>query len=275
MSEQHFDVIGKDYDIKNIGKVTGEEKYSCDINIPGQLYAVVLRSPYAHAEIKQIDYSEAEKMGVVCIGPQDVPGVIYNERIVSVPDKNYRDRTVLPKDKVRHVGEAVAACAAETEEKAFAALKRIKVLWGEKWRPLVSLDDAMSPDAPAIYDHVYLGEERVEIKNNLACERNIDVGDIEKGFKQADIIADETFEVQRGYHMQLETKSAVCQPEANGGITLWTTTQGIHNVRILLGQIFSIPLSRINVKHIIDWFNLASYSLGYSINQFSIYHLSF
>ncbi|MBA7531132.1 putative xanthine dehydrogenase molybdenum-binding subunit XdhA [subsurface metagenome] len=250
MSEQHFDVIGKDYDIKNIGKVTGEEKYSCDINIPGQLYAVVLRSPYAHAEIKQIDYSEAEKMGVVCIGPQDVPGVIYNERIVSVPDKNYRDRTVLPKDKVRHVGEAVAACAAETEEKAFAALKRIKVLWGEKWRPLVSLDDAMSPDAPAIYDHVYLGEERVEIKNNLACERNIDVGDIEKGFKQADIIADETFEVQRGYHMQLETKSAVCQPEANGGITLWTTTQGIHNVRILLGQIFSIPLSRINVKRI-------------------------
>lgn len=246
--EHKFDILGKDFDIKNIGKVTGEEKYSCDINIPGQLYAVVLRSPYAHAEIKGVDYSEAEKMGAICIGPQDVPDVVYNERIVSIPAKTFRDRTVLPKDKVRHVGEAIAACAAETEEKAFEALKKIKVLWGEKWEPIVTLDDAMSPDAPALYDHVYLGDDRVDIVNNLACDRNIDVGDIEEGFKEADIIADETFDVQRVYHMQMETKSAVCQPEADGGITLWTTTQGIHNVRILLGQIFSIPLSRINVK---------------------------
>ncbi len=246
--EHKFDILGKDFDIKNIGKVTGEEKYSCDINIPGQLYAVVLRSPYAHAEIKGVDYSEAEKMGAICIGPQDVPDVVYNERIVSIPAKTFRDRTVLPKDKVRHVGEAIAACAAETEEKAFEALKKIKVLWGDKWEPIVTLDDAMSPDAPALYDHVYLGDDRVDIVNNLACDRNIDVGDIEEGFKEADIIADETFDVQRVYHMQMETKSAVCQPEADGGITLWTTTQGIHNVRILLGQIFSIPLSRINVK---------------------------
>lgn len=246
--EHKFDVLGKDFDIKNIGKVTGEEKYSCDINIPGQLHAVILRSPYAHAEIKGVDYSEAEKMGAVCIGPQDVPDVLYNERIVSIPAKTYRDRTVLPKDRVRHVGEAIAACAAETEEKAFEALKKIKVTWGEKWEPVVTLDDAMSPDAPAIYDQVYLGDDKVKINNNLACDRDIDVGDIEEGFKEADIIADETFDVQRVYHMQMETKSAVCQPEADGGITLWTTTQGIHNVRILLGQIFSIPLSRINVK---------------------------
>ncbi|MDD3656977.1 MAG: molybdopterin-dependent oxidoreductase [Atribacterota bacterium] len=246
--EHKFDILGKDYDIKNIGKVTGEEKYSCDINIPGQLYAVVLRSPYAHAEIKEVDYSEAEQMGAICIGPQDVPEVLYNERIVSIPAKTYRDRTVLPKDKVRHVGEAIAACAAETEEKAFAALKKIKVVWGEKWEPLVTLDDAMAPAAPAIYEQVYLGDDKVKITGNLACERNIEVGDIEEGLRQADIIAEETFEVQRVYHMQLETKSAVCQPEANGGFTLWTTTQGIHNVRILLGQIFSIPLSRINVK---------------------------
>jgi xanthine dehydrogenase molybdenum-binding subunit len=163
--EHKFDILGRDFDIKNIGKVTGEEKYSCDINIPGQLHAVILRSPYAHAEIKGVDYSEAEKMGAICIGPQDVPDVLYNERIVSIPAKTYRDRTVLPKDKVRHVGEAIAACAAETEEKAFEALKKIKVIWGEKWEPVVTLDDAMSPDAPAIYDQVYLGDDKVEISN--------------------------------------------------------------------------------------------------------------
>ena len=248
MTEAKYDAIGKRYDIKNIGKVTGGEIYSCDVHIPGELYAAVLRSPYAHAEIKKIDYTEAEKMGVVCIGPDDVPDILYNERIVSIPDKTFRDRTVLPKDKVRHVGEAIAACAAETEEKAFAALKKIRVEWGKKWEPLVSLDDAMDPDAPAIYDYVFLGEEKIKVENNLACERNIEVGDVEEGFSDADIVVDETFSVQRVYHMQMETKSAVCKPEPNGGFTLWTTTQGIHNVRILLGQIFGLPLSRINVK---------------------------
>jgi len=152
LEKEQFDVVGKRYDIKNIGKVTGEEVYSCDVN---------------------------------------------NERIVSIPDKTYRDRTVLPKDKVRHVGESIAACAAETEEEAFAALKKIKVEWGKKWEPVVTLDGAMDSKAPAIYDHVYLGEEKVDIKNNLACERNIVVGDVEEGFKEADIIVDETFNIKK------------------------------------------------------------------------------
>ena len=64
LPEKHFDVLGKRYDIKNIGKVTGKEIYSSDVNIPGQLYAVVLRSPFPHAEIKKVDYTEAEKMGM-------------------------------------------------------------------------------------------------------------------------------------------------------------------------------------------------------------------
>ena len=258
LEKEQFDVIGKRFDIKNIGKVNGEEVYSCDVNIPGQLYAVVLRSPYPHAEIKKIDYTEAEKMGAICIGPDDVPDTLYNERIVSIPDKTYRDRTVLPKDKVRHVGEAIAACAAETEEKAFAALKKIKVEWGKKWEPVVTLDDAMDSKAPAIYDQVYLGEKKVDVKNNLACERNIAVGDVEEGFKEANIVVDETFSVQRVYRMQMETKSEVCMPEPNRGITLWTTTQGIHNVRILLGQIFGLPLSRINVKRMTLWGSFGS-----------------
>ncbi len=248
LEKQQFDFIGKSFDIKNIGKATGKEIYTCDVNIPGQLYAVVLRSPFPHAEIKKIDYSQAEKMGAICISGDDVPDILYNERIVSIPEKTYRDRTVLPKDKVRHVGEAVAACAAETEEEAFMALKKIKVEWGKKWRPLINLDKAMDPDALQIYDHVYLGEERVDINNNIACERNVDVGDIEEGFKEADEIVERTFSTQRVYHMQMETKSAVCVPEADGGITVWTTSQGIHNVRILLGNIFNIPLSKVNVK---------------------------
>jgi len=250
LGKPEFDFIGQPLEIKNIGKVTGKELYSSDINIPGQWYAVVLRSPYAHAEIKRVDYSEAEKMGAVCIGPEDIPDILYNERIVSIPEKTYRDRAVFPKDKVRHKGEAFAACAAETEEEALATLQKIKVEWGKQWKPLITLEEALSEDAPSIYDYVYLGNEKVKIKNNIACERNIEVGDIEKGFKEADRVIERTFHTQRVYHMQFETKSVVCVPEADGGITVWTTSQGIHNVRILLGTIFNIPLSKVNVKRI-------------------------
>ncbi len=250
LEKEQYDFIGQPLEIKNIGKVTGKELYSSDINIPGQLYAVILRSPHAHAEIKKVDYSEAVKVGAVCIGPQDVPEIIYNERIVSIPEKTYRDRTVLPKEKVRHKGEALVACAAETEEKAWAALQKIKIEWGKQWKPLLTLEKALSDDAPPIYDWVYLGEEKLKVKNNIACERNIEVGDVEEGFREADIVIEKTFHTQRVYHMQFETKSAVCVPEADGGITVWTTSQGIHNVRILLGNIFNLPLSKINIKRI-------------------------
>ena len=67
LEKHQFEFIGKRFDIKNIGKVTGREIYSCDINIPGQLHAVVLRSPHAHAEIKKVDYTEAEKMGAISV----------------------------------------------------------------------------------------------------------------------------------------------------------------------------------------------------------------
>ena len=250
LEKQQFDFVGKDFAIKNVGKVTGKEVYSGDVNIPGQLYAVVLRSPYAHAEIKKVDYSEAEKMGAICIGPEDVPDYLYNERIVSIPDKTYRDRTVLPKDKVRHVGEALAACAAETEEEALAALKKIKVECGRKWKPLVILEEAMKDEVPPIHDYVYLGEEKVKIKNNIACTRDIEVGDMERGFEEADTVVERTFSTPRIYHLQMETKSAVCVPEADGGITVWVTSQGIHNVRILLGNIFNLPLNKVNVKRV-------------------------
>jgi len=249
LENKQFGVIGKRFDIKNVGKVTGKEIYTSDVNIPGMMHAVVLRSPYPHAEIKSIDLTEAEKAGAVCISRDDVPDFIYNERIVSIPEKTYKDRTVLPKDKVRHTGEAVAAVAADTEEEAFNLLEKVKVEY-KRLPAVFDLEEAMKPGATQLYEEVYLGDKKVDIKNNIACERNISVGDIEKGFEEADVTIEGTFNVQRTYHMQLETKSAVCVPEADGGITVWTTTQSIHNVRILLGEIFDIPLHKINVKRI-------------------------
>lgn len=229
-------------------KVKGLEKFASDIALPGMLYAVVLRSPYPHAEILRIDTSEAEAMGAVCLTPDDVPDVLYNERGVSIPAKTYRDRRVLPR-KARHYGEAIAAVAAESEELAWKALKALKVEY-KVLPPVLDPIKAIEPESAQLYERVFFGEEEIAIKNNIACEREITVGDADKAIASSDFVVEEEYELPRVYHFQLETKSAVCNPEPDGSLTIWCTTQSIHNVRILIGSIFGIPLSKVNVKKI-------------------------
>jgi xanthine dehydrogenase molybdenum-binding subunit len=227
-------------------KVTGTMQYPSDVILPGMLYAAVLRSPHAHAEIRSIDKTEAEKLGAVVLTYDDISPVVYNERSVSVPAHTYRDRTVLPK-KARHVGEPIAAVAAETEELAFKALAALKVEYNVL--PAVfDPEEAMKDGAPQLYDKIYLGDEQISIKNNIGVIRNIDEGDCDAGFAQADRIFEHDFELGRIYHAQLETKGAVCKPEPDGTLTVWSTTQSIHGTRQLLGRILGLPLSKINVK---------------------------
>jgi xanthine dehydrogenase molybdenum-binding subunit len=229
-----------------IAKVTGQMQYASDINVPGMMHAVLLRSPYAHAEILSVDTSQAEAMGAVCLTYKDINPVLYNERSVSVPTATYRDRTVLPQ-KARHYGEPLVAVAADTLAEAYQALQTIKVEY--KVLPAVfTPEEAMADGAPPLYERVFLGEDEVKISNNIAVIRNIDEGNVEEGFAQADLIVEETYTTQRTYHDQLETKGAVCRPEPDGGITVWATAQSIHANRQLLGAIFDIPLSKVNVK---------------------------
>ena len=212
------------------------------------LYARVLRSPYPHAKIISIDTREAEKLGAVCISHNEIPKIKYNERQVSIPQKTYRDRTVLP-DKVRHVGEGVVAVAAKTEALAEKALKRIVV----KFDPLPAVFDpyeAMQESAPVLYEDIMLGDKVLPIRQNIACFREVGEGDVERGFKEADLIVENEFKTGRVYHSQMENKAVVCRPEADGGITVWPTTQSIHNTRQLLGRIFNIPLSKVNVHRV-------------------------
>jgi len=231
-----------------IFRVTGKEIYSSDITLPNMLHARVLRSPYPHARIVSIETAKAEAMGAVCITPADVPKIRYNERQVSIPEKTYRDRTVLP-DKARHIGEGIAAVAAKTEALAEKALEQIVVDY-EQLPAVLDPFQAMEPDAPALYKNVKLGDVTLPIKRNIACHREVCEGDIEKGFKDADLVVENEFKTGRLYHHQMETKAIVCRPEPDGGITVWPTAQSIHNVRQLLGRIFDIPLSKINIHRV-------------------------
>ena len=229
-------------------KVTGREQYSSDVSLPNMLHARVLRSPYPHAIIKSIDMSAAKAAGAVCLTYEDIPKDRYNERQVSIPERTYRDRTVLP-DKARHVGEGLAAVAASTEEAAEEALGLIKVEY-EVLPGVFDPHEAVKPGSPKIYEDVLLGDVLLPVENNIACIREAVEGDINVGFSQADVIVENEFSTGRVYHAQMEPKSVVCRPEPDGGLTVWPTTQSIHNTRQLLGRIFDIPLSKVDVHRV-------------------------
>ena len=229
-----------------LAKVTGTEVYPSDMYLPYALHARVLRSPHPHARIVSIDTREAEKMGAICITADDVPEKRYNERQVSIPSKTYRDRTVLPR-VVRQVGEGVVAVAARTEALAERAIRAIKVEY-EVLPAVFDVHKAMEPDAPKLYENVLLGDVELPIENNVACaapgQRR---ATSTVGFAEADLIVEREYQTGRVYHAQMETKSVVCRPRADGGLD-GVADDAVDPQRAhLLGQIFDIPLSKIDV----------------------------
>jgi len=247
VSKNNFTYIGKRTVRKDgIPKVTGQLLYAYDIYLPGMLYGKILKSPYPHAKVKKIDASEAEQLGAVVITFDDIPKKKFNIRLVSIDEVNYKDWEVLT-DHPKFVGEYVAAVAAETEELAQKALEAIRVEW-EVFEPILDPFESMEPGKPKIHDRILYGKKEVNVENNVACRLDYLEGDVDKSFKEADVIIERTFRTNRRYHMQLEPKVAIAKPESDGSITVWTTTQTIHNTRILISQVFDIPISKINVK---------------------------
>ena len=248
-SKSDFSIIGQSFPRKDsVARVTGQERYTVDVSLPRMLHGRILSSPHAHANVVSIDTSAAEAMGATVLTFADVPNVRYNERIITIPPVLHKDHYVLA-DKVRRMGEAVAAVAAETEALAERAVRAIKVQY-EVLPAVTDAHAAMEPDAPAIYDTVGFGDDEVAIEHNIACTRDVDEGDADAAFADADVVVEGTFRLPKVYHAQMETKSCVVRPEPDGGLTVWPTTQSIHNVRILLGQIFDIPLSKIDVRRV-------------------------
>jgi len=247
MEKKDFQVVGHVTPRKDgVARVTGQEKYTVDMTLPRMLYGRTVCSPYAHARILSVDTTAAEAMGAVVLTFNDIPKIRYNERIITVEWALHKDHYILA-DKVRRMGEPVAAVAAETEELAEKAARAVKV----EYEPLPVLIDpieAMKAGAEPLYDTVMYGDKEIKVENNIACRREVIEGDVDKAFAESDVFVEGTFKTHKIYHAQMEPKSVLCRPEPDGGLTVWATTQSIHNTRIVLGQIFDIPLSKINVK---------------------------
>ncbi|WP_299028848.1 molybdopterin cofactor-binding domain-containing protein [uncultured Thermanaerothrix sp.] len=228
--------------------VQGKPAFAGDIEMRGMLIAKVLHSPVAHARIKHIDVSKARALpGVAAVLTyKDIPRVPYSTAGQSDPIPGPLDTFSLD-EKVRFVGDRVAFVAAETEEIAEKALKLIDV----EYEPLpVILDpaDALKEGAPIIHDepdYVNFGES--DPKRNLAARIRIDIGDVEKGFQEADRIYEAEYEVPKVQQSHIEPHVVITYWDENDRLVIRTSTQVPFHVRRILAPVLGLPVKRIRV----------------------------
>jgi CO/xanthine dehydrogenase Mo-binding subunit len=227
-------------------KVTGRTIYAADVNLPGLLWGKIVRSPYPHARILRIDTSKA----------QQVPGV---RAVITGPEikghfmgKMIRDMPVLCWDLARFVGDRVAAVAAETLEAAEEALNLVYVEYDQLPSVFDPLE-AMQPNAPRIHEDVagYDGapEERLALDvhnglTRLAWRK----GDLERGFREADLVLEHTFRIPGRHQGYIEPHAGVVAIESDGRIQVWASVKNPFGIRTQLAKAIGEPEERIRVN---------------------------
>ena len=235
-----------------VDKVTGRAKFGADFNLPGQLYGRILRSPHPHARLVSIDTSEAEKLaGVKAIvtrddfNDQEMKLVPAGELMV-----NYHDlvRNIMAREKVLYQGHAVAAVAATRVSIARKALKLIKVNY-EILPHVLDVEEAMSENAPLLHDWMYtVGvEPKPEKPSNIAKRVEFGHGDVDKGFAEADVVIERTFNTQPVHQGYIEPHACIASMSEDGQSEVWCTTQGHFQVRGFCADLLGLDQSSIRV----------------------------
>lgn len=227
-------------------KVTGQAKYTSDIQLPGMLYAKFLRANVPHASIRSIDVSAAEKM----------PGVYAVEIITN--DSEEGGEMTYP--EVKYVGQPIAGVAAETLDIAKEAIGAIKVRYNER-AFVVDLEEAMKPDAPAVFDAPMEtkadGGDVGVVHDGSSGEGNLrgpstssfyggERGDVQKGFEDSDVTLERTYRTQVHTHMPLETHGVVIDWGPHE-MLVYASTQSTAGVRNELASYFKLPKSQVRV----------------------------
>lgn len=234
MKNNKFDVVGKrvvPIDVKE--KAMGTAEYVTDMKLPGMLYEKILRSPYAHANILSIDTSEAKKIPGVkaVITFEDTPKIPFGTGC------GRNDWYILAKDKVRFVGDEVAAVAAIDEETAEKALELIHVEY-EELPVVLTPKDAIKKGAPIIHE---------DCPDNIAYHTEVERGDVDKAFKDADLVVKGTYSTSQAYQAYLEPKAAVAQWDAYGKLTMWLPVQVPMKCRIVYAKALGLDPGRLRV----------------------------
>jgi len=233
--KHEFAVIGRPLPkIDAWAKVTGETRYADDFFLPRMAYGRLLRSPHAHARIRSIDATRARALpGVYAvITGADLPRVKFGILPVS------QDEEALCTEKVRMVGDAVAAVAAVDEETADHACRLIDVEY-EPLRALMSIEESLAH--PEVRIHEY--GDGPNVHKNVALQ----FGDVEAAFARADLVREDVFFYEGNTHLPMEQHAAVASAGPDGKLTLWSSTQTPHYVHRLLAKILEMPAAHIRV----------------------------
>ncbi|HEX8924662.1 MAG TPA: molybdopterin cofactor-binding domain-containing protein, partial [Terriglobales bacterium] len=223
---------------------SGRPAFTDDIGIPGLLIGKILASPHAHARIKQIDTSKAKALPGVhaVLTYKDVPRVPHTTAGQGWPEPSPYD-TYLLDDKVRFVGDRVAAVAAESRAIAEEALRLIKVDY-EVLEPVLDMERAQQgavihdePDSTGIHD----------VQHNIAAEIHKQLGDVEAGFRDSDLVVEREFRTNRQHHASLEPHVTITWLDPDDRLVIRSSTQIPFHVRRQVAMILQIPLQRIHV----------------------------
>lgn len=237
-----YAVLGKNLPrIDGPPKATGESEYASDRAVPGCLTGKILRSPYPHARILNIDTSDAEKVkGVkLVVTGADFPKVRYGMWIF--------DEVLFARDKVRYVGDEVAAVAAVDEDAAQDALDLIRVEY-EEIPAVFSPQEALQADAPLIHEDFAESKALFKVvgrEGNQACKVRFHYGDLEEGFREADEIVESQFTTHAHHPAYLETHSTLAECDSSMNLTLWLTTQSVFKAQELVCKVLDLPLTKV------------------------------
>ncbi|HEV7893578.1 MAG TPA: molybdopterin cofactor-binding domain-containing protein [Pyrinomonadaceae bacterium] len=231
---EDFRVVGKPFrKVDARSKCVGATKFADDITLPRMLYCKILRSHVPHALIKSVDTSKAEALPGVhaVITGKDLP-VPYGILPVS------QDEHPLCLDKVRFIGDPVAAVAAVDEDVAFEAMNLIEVEY-EPLATIASIEEAVEVSEPRIHDYGDGG--------NIHKNVHLEFGDMDEGFREADLVREDLFFYEGNTHLPMEQHAAVAHFDADEKLTLWSSTQTPHYVHRALAKTLQMPAAHIRV----------------------------
>ncbi len=234
MKERKFSVIGKPLPkIDAMAKCAGETLYADDLFFSRMIYAKLLRSPHPHARLRSISTERAAGLdGVYAV----ITGKDLPEKFGIMPST--QDEEALAVEKVRYVGDPVAAVAASTETLAEKALELIDVDY-EVLKPVLSIEEALTE----VDNRIHSWNRYANVQKAVSLE----FGDMEKGFEGADHIYEDTFFFQGNTHLPMEQYCTVAFNGPDGKLTVWSSTQTPHYLHRTLSKVLGLPMSRIRV----------------------------
>ena len=261
ISTQDYQVVGT-RPVRHDGpdKVMGRARYAADIHLPGMLHAKMLRSPYAHARIKNIDASKALALPGVeaVVTAADLPDIspeMSDQEEGAAVNYGFYSRNVLAREKALYRGHAIAAVAASSPHLAEQALDLLEIEY-EVLAPVLDAYAAMKDDAAALHERLLTltnpaqragGWGDATKPTNVSNHFEFRLGDPDEGFKEADVVVEQEFHTKPVHQGYIEPHSATAQWNTDESVTIWASSQGHFALRDHTARILGVPVSKVKV----------------------------